>query len=228
MRKLPEKESFVERIPLLSGHRWVGHWHWCGQRKMSGCFIRVYTWLSWSITPLQGLQMVCKWDGLGRIMDLHGESNAVLLWVMWKKQNRKPFLLLQGSRIGLAKQFLGIEGGWDVLWQSGDGIVLWRGGCSVDNWWGRGKRGSHYTLDAVSAKEREEPGPKGNPAVGVEGYPSIMAKQDPHHCKPWCKALAFLSLYMDEMIKSVSHAPGTILKRCPLPSRSSLSGREHR
>lgn len=65
--------------------------------------------------------------------------------------------------------------GWDHALERGllDGYLM-----------GKREEGDHYTQDAVSEKEREEPGPKGNPAVGVEGYPPILAKQDPHHCEP--------------------------------------------
>lgn len=53
-----------------------------------------------------------------------------------------------------------------------------------------------------------------------------MAEQDPHHCGPECKAQAVLPLHMDEMTESDFHILGTIHKRCPLTSRSSLSSRE--
>lgn len=65
--------------------------------------------------------MVCK---RGK-MDLHEESDVgPLLGNVLNKTKTLAFV----CRVGLAKQtkFLGIEGGWDVLWQRG-GHALERG-----------------------------------------------------------------------------------------------------
>lgn len=57
---------------------------------------------------------------------------------------------------------------WDVLWQRGRGVMLWKGGCSMDSWWGRERRRSLHVLDTVSEREMEKPSsplPERDPAA---------------------------------------------------------------